>query len=70
MTSGVFAKAGDPLTIREQEALIAYAYKGTTQGAADVLGVKKRTLKAYLTSVYRKFGVTNSLQAWSRLRIG
>lgn len=70
MPTGVFAQKGDPLTLREQEVLIAYAYHGSTARAARALRIQKQTLKGYLTSIYRKLGVKSGLEAWSALRIG
>lgn len=70
MTSGVFAEPGDPLTPREREVIIAYAYAGSTQDAADLLGIQKRTLKHHLTAIYRKMGVKSGIQAWSRFYVG
>ena len=65
MTSGVFAEYGDPLTPQERDALIAYAYLGTTKAAADLLRINHKTLKHYLTSIYRKMGVKTGIQAWT-----
>jgi DNA-binding CsgD family transcriptional regulator len=57
------AQKGDPLTPREQEILALLANGMSTPEIADKLGIRPATVKTHLTSVYRKTGAQNRVQA-------
>jgi DNA-binding CsgD family transcriptional regulator len=56
-------RKGDPLTPREQEILALVAAGNSTPDIAARLGITSGTVKAHLTSVYRKIGAKNRVQA-------
>lgn len=59
---------GLPLTSREKE-MLALLHMGLTNAAiGDKLCISEKTVKAHLTNVYRKLGVTNRVQATLRTR--
>lgn len=53
------AEVQDVLSQRELEVLRAAAEGGTNQQIALQLGISERTVRAHLTSVYNKFGVSS-----------
>ena len=57
------AQPGDPLTRREHEILALLAEGMTTPQIAERLGIRPGTIKTHLTSVYRKTGAQNRVQA-------
>jgi DNA-binding CsgD family transcriptional regulator len=57
------AHESDPLTPRELEILALLAAGNTTPDIARQLGVTPGTIKTHLTSVYRKIGAKNRIQA-------
>lgn len=59
----VGTQENDPLTPRELEILALLAAGNTTPAIARELGVTAGTIKTHLTSVYRKIGVKNRIQA-------
>jgi DNA-binding CsgD family transcriptional regulator len=54
---------GDRLTAREREVLALLAAGHTTADIAAQLGVAPGTVKTHLTSVYKKIGSKNRVQA-------
>jgi DNA-binding NarL/FixJ family response regulator len=59
-------ETGLPLTPREKE-MMALLHMGLTNAAiGDKLCISEKTVKAHLTNVYRKLGVTNRVQATLR----
>jgi DNA-binding CsgD family transcriptional regulator len=57
------ARQGDPLTPRELEILALLAAGNTTADIAEQLGIAPGTIKTHLTSVYKKIGARNRVQA-------
>lgn len=57
------AREGDPLTDRELQILSLVAAGEPTLAIARRLGVTENTIKTHLTSVYRKTGCRNRVQA-------
>jgi DNA-binding CsgD family transcriptional regulator len=57
------ARQGDPLTPRELEVLALVAAGNSTPDIAALLGIAPGTIKTHLTSVYRKTGAQNRVQA-------
>jgi DNA-binding CsgD family transcriptional regulator len=57
------AQKGDPLTPREQEILALLASGMSTPEIAGKLAIKPATIKTHLTSIYRKTGAQNRVQA-------
>jgi DNA-binding CsgD family transcriptional regulator len=57
------AREGDPLTPRELEILPLLAAGNTTPDIAGRLGVAPGTVKSHLTSVYKKLGAKNRIEA-------
>ena len=58
-TDSTATQAESPLSERELEVLRAAAEGGTNQQIALQLGISERTVRAHLTSVYNKFGVSS-----------
>ena len=56
-------KSQAPLSSRERQVLDQISRGLTNKEIADELGVKVKTIKYYLTQVFRKLKVTNRLQA-------
>jgi DNA-binding CsgD family transcriptional regulator len=54
---------GEPLTRREQEVLALVANGEPTSAISQRLGISENTIKSHLTSVYRKTGSRNRVQA-------
>lgn len=54
---------GDLLTARELEILALVAAGKPTAAIAELLGITENTVKTHLTSVYRKTGSHNRVQA-------
>jgi DNA-binding CsgD family transcriptional regulator len=54
---------GNPLTRRELEILALLSAGNSTPDIAEQLGISPGTVKAHLTSVYRKIGAKNRVQA-------
>ena len=54
---------GAPLTAREQEILSLLASGLSTREIATELAIAPGTVKAHLTSVYKKIGAKNRVQA-------
>jgi DNA-binding CsgD family transcriptional regulator len=54
---------GNPLTRRELEILALVAAGDSTPDIAKQLGISPGTVKAHLTSVYKKIGAKNRVQA-------
>lgn len=52
-------QSGGPLSERELEVLLAAARGGTNQQIALELGISERTVRAHLTSIFNKFGVSS-----------
>jgi DNA-binding CsgD family transcriptional regulator len=52
-----------PLSPREEEILALVAVGHSTPAISAQLGITAGTVKAHLTSVYRKLGVRNRVQA-------
>jgi DNA-binding CsgD family transcriptional regulator len=52
-----------PLTPREREILVLVAAGDSTRVIAERLGIAEGTVKAHLTSVYKKIRVQNRVQA-------
>jgi DNA-binding CsgD family transcriptional regulator len=57
------ARQGDPLTPRELEILSLLAAGHSTPDIAEQLGITPGTIKTHLTSVYKKIGAKNRVQA-------
>jgi DNA-binding CsgD family transcriptional regulator len=57
------ARKGEPLTPRELEVLALLAAGNTTVDIARQLGITPGTVKTHLTSVYKKIGASNRVQA-------
>jgi DNA-binding CsgD family transcriptional regulator len=57
------AREGEPLTDRELEILSLVAAGEPTAAISQRLGVAENTVKTHLTSVYRKTGCRNRVQA-------
>ena len=57
------AQPGNPLTRRELEILALLADGMTTPQISERLGIRPATIKTHLTSVYRKTGAQNRVQA-------
>ncbi len=57
----------DALTKREREVALLVADGLSNQAVADRLGLKERTIKAHLTSVFRKTGIRDRTQLALRL---
>jgi DNA-binding CsgD family transcriptional regulator len=57
------ASQDDALTDRELEVLRLVAAGAPSREIAGRLGIANSTVKAHLTSIYRKLGVTNRVQA-------
>jgi DNA-binding CsgD family transcriptional regulator len=57
------ARSGDPLTPRELEILAVLAAGHSTPDIAEQLGITPGTIKTHLTSVYKKIGAKNRVQA-------
>jgi DNA-binding CsgD family transcriptional regulator len=57
------AQEGDPLTRRELEILALVAAGHPTVEIAQQLRIRPATIKTHLTSVYRKIGAKNRVQA-------
>jgi two-component system, NarL family, response regulator DesR len=57
------AREGEPLTPRELEVLALLAAGNRTADIARQLGIAPGTVKTHLTSVYRKVGASNRVQA-------
>jgi DNA-binding CsgD family transcriptional regulator len=57
------AHKGEPLTPRELEVLALLAAGNTTVDIARQLGITPGTVKTHLTSVYKKIGASNRVQA-------
>lgn len=57
------AHRGDPLTQRELEILSLLAAGHSSVAIAERLGIATGTVKTHLTSVYRKIGAANRVQA-------
>jgi two-component system, NarL family, response regulator DesR len=57
------ARKGEPLTPRELEVLALLAAGNTTADIARQLGITPGTVKTHLTSVYKKVGAGNRVQA-------
>jgi DNA-binding CsgD family transcriptional regulator len=55
------------LTDREQEVLRALASGARTRDIAEELRITERTVKAHLSSIYQKLGVTSRAEAIARL---
>lgn len=62
-TKGRGVRAGDPLTTREVQILALVAAGLPTAAISDELGIAENTIKTHLTSVYRKTGSRNRVQA-------
>jgi DNA-binding CsgD family transcriptional regulator len=56
-------REGDPLTSRELEVLALVAAGETTPAICERLGVVENTVKSHLTSIYKKTGSANRVQA-------
>lgn len=54
---------GNRLTVRELEVLALLADGKSTSDIAAQLGITPATIKTHLTSVYRKIGARNRVQA-------
>jgi DNA-binding CsgD family transcriptional regulator len=57
------AREGDPLTAPELEVLALVAAGESTPAISRRLGIAQNTIKTHLTSVYRKTGSQNRVQA-------
>jgi DNA-binding CsgD family transcriptional regulator len=57
------ARHGDALTPRELEILALLAAGNSTPDIAEQLGITPGTIKTHLTSVYKKIGAKNRVQA-------
>jgi DNA-binding CsgD family transcriptional regulator len=57
------ASVGDPLTARELEVLALVAAGEPTSEISRDLGIAENTVKTHLTSVYKKTGSRNRVQA-------
>jgi DNA-binding CsgD family transcriptional regulator len=55
--------AGEQLTAREQDVLALVADGEPTSAISQRLGISENTIKSHLTSVYRKTGSRNRVQA-------
>lgn len=58
----------DDLTARQKEILSLCAEGATTREIAARLHISEATLKTHLQGIYRKFGVSNRVQALARAR--
>ena len=58
----------DDLTSRQKEILVLCAEDATTREIASRLHIAEATLKTHLQGIYRKFGVSNRVQALARAR--
>jgi DNA-binding CsgD family transcriptional regulator len=56
-------RKGDSLTIRELQVLALAAAGESTRAISGRLGISENTVKTHLTSVYRKSGSRNRVQA-------
>jgi DNA-binding CsgD family transcriptional regulator len=56
-------RRGDPLTPRELQVLALVAAGETTPAISKRLGILENTIKTHLTSVYKKTGSANRVQA-------
>jgi DNA-binding CsgD family transcriptional regulator len=56
-------REGDPLTARELDVLALVAIGESTPAISRRLGIAQNTIKTHLTSVYRKTGSRNRVQA-------
>jgi DNA-binding CsgD family transcriptional regulator len=56
-------RRGDPLTARELQVLALVAAGETTPTISARLGIVENTIKSHLTSVYKKTGSANRVQA-------
>jgi DNA-binding CsgD family transcriptional regulator len=57
------ARTGDSLTPRELKILALLTAGNSTRDIAEQLGITPATVKTHLTSVYKKTGVKNRVQA-------
>ncbi len=62
-TKGRAFRTGDPLTRREVQILAFVAAGLPTAAISQQLGIAENTIKSHLTSVYRKTGSRNRVQA-------
>jgi DNA-binding CsgD family transcriptional regulator len=62
-SNGANRLEGHPLTAREVEVLALLADGKSTSDIAAQLGITPATIKSHLTSVYRKIGARNRVQA-------
>jgi len=56
-------RRGDPLTARELQVLALVAAGETTRAISKRLGIVENTIKGHLTSIYKKTGSANRVQA-------
>lgn len=64
--------AGEQLTAREREVLELVASGLANKQIARKLGISERTVKAHLTNIFQRIGVTDRTQAalWARKHLG
>ncbi len=68
LTSRSSSTSGDQLTAREREVLVLVARGLPNKLIARELGIAEKTVKAHLTTVFQRIGVTDRVQAtiWAR----
>jgi DNA-binding NarL/FixJ family response regulator len=68
LTSRSSSASGDQLTAREREVLVLVARGLPNKLIARELGIAEKTVKAHLTTVFQRIGVTDRVQAtiWAR----
>ncbi len=68
ITSRASSASGDPLTARERQVLSLVANGLPNKLIARELGIAEKTVKAHLTTVFQRIGVTDRVQAtiWAR----
>jgi DNA-binding NarL/FixJ family response regulator len=68
ITSRSSSASGDQLTAREREVLLLVARGLPNKRIARELGIAEKTVKAHLTTVFQRIGVTDRVQAtiWAR----
>jgi len=60
--------SGPTITGREKEVLLLIAAGNSTQEAADLLFVSKKTVAFHLANIYDKLQVNNRVQALNKAR--
>jgi len=62
------SRASQHLTARELEVAVLLRHGTSNFGIAQTLGLKEKTIEAYLTNIYNKLGVTSRVEAMLSLQ--